>query len=215
MKIRHPNLKRAFVFGLLLGASALLGCRSHTAAPLTGTDSVPSFQPLQGAILEESLGKDVTMVKVKIETTLGDMTAELYPKEAPKTVENFVKLANNGFYEGIIFHRVIPGFMIQTGDPTGTGRGGPGYTFKDEFSPKLKHDQAGILSMANSGPNTNGSQFFITLAPVSWLDGKHSVFGKLIEGNDVAAKIAAVSRDSQDKPLEAVSMKKVVVLEEK
>ncbi|MFA6600353.1 MAG: peptidylprolyl isomerase [Candidatus Omnitrophota bacterium] len=155
------------------------------------------------------------MVKVKIETTLGDMTAELYPKEAPKTVENFVKLANNGFYEGIIFHRVIPGFMIQTGDPTGTGRGGPGYTFKDEFSPKLKHDQAGILSMANSGPNTNGSQFFITLAPVSWLDGKHSVFGKLIEGNDVAAKIAAVSRDSQDKPLEAVSMKKVVVLEEK
>ncbi|MDD5218603.1 MAG: peptidylprolyl isomerase, partial [Candidatus Omnitrophica bacterium] len=108
-------------------------------------------------------GDDI--VKIRIETSLGEIRAELYPKDAPKTVENFVTLANKKFYDGILFHRVIPGFMIQTGDPTGTGRGGPGYEFQDEFSKALRHDRAGILSMANSGPNTNGSQFFITLAP--------------------------------------------------
>ena len=109
-------------------------------------------------------GEDI--VKVKIETTMGEIQAELNAKEAPKTVENFVKLAKQGFYDGIIFHRVIPDFMIQTGDPTGTGTGGPGYKFADEFSPSLKHVKAGILSMANSGPNTNGSQFFITDAVI-------------------------------------------------
>ncbi len=151
-------------------------------------------------------------VPIKIETTLGDIEAELFEKEVPKTVNNFVTLAKKGFYNGLIFHRVIPGFMIQTGDPTGTGTGGPGYKFADEFSPNLKHDQAGILSMANSGPNTNGSQFFITEAPTPWLDRKHSIFGKVTKGMDVVHKIANSSRDSSDKPLTKIEMKKVSVL---
>ncbi len=153
------------------------------------------------------------MTKIRIETKLGNIEAELFPDDAPNTVNNFVTLAKKGYYDGIIFHRVIPNFMIQTGDPTGTGTGGPGYTFKDEFSPKLKHAKAGIFSMANAGPNTNGSQFFITLAPTPWLDKKHSVFGQVTGGMDVVEAIAAVARDGRDKPLSPVSMKKVVVLD--
>lgn len=151
-------------------------------------------------------------VKVKIETTKGTIVAELYSKEVPKTVENFVTLAKKGFYDGIIFHRVIPNFMVQTGDPTGTGMGGPGYKFADEFAPGLKHDKPGILSMANSGPNTNGSQFFITQAATPWLDNRHSVFGHVVEGMDVVNAIAGAARDGRDKPVETISMKKVTVL---
>jgi len=156
--------------------------------------------------------KDNTIVKIKIETTLGDIYADLYEADAPKTVANFVTLANKGFYDGIIFHRVIPDFMIQTGDPTGTGMGGPGYKFPDEFSPKLRHSDAGVLSMANSGPNTNGSQFFITAAATPWLDDRHSVFGKVTQGMDVVQKIAQAPRDRQDKPVQKIAMNKVVVL---
>ncbi len=152
-------------------------------------------------------------VQVKIETSLGVIEAELYAQDAPKTVKNFVDLAKKNFYDGIIFHRVIPDFMIQTGDPTGTGRGGPGYQFADEFSPKLKHDKPGVLSMANSGPNTNGSQFFITLAPTPWLDGGHSVFGRVTKGGDIVDKIANTPRDADDKPLTPVVMKKVTVVD--
>ena len=151
-------------------------------------------------------------MKIKIETTLGDIYATLDAEEAPKTVENFVTLANKKFYDGIIFHRVIPGFMIQTGDPTGTGRGGPGYQFKDEFSKKLQHNQPGIFSMANAGPNTNGSQFFITVAAAPWLDNHHSVFGRVMEGMDIVQKIAGVPRDRQDKPLQDVKMVHVEIL---
>jgi len=151
------------------------------------------------------------IVRVKIETTLGDIEVELYAKEAPQTVANFVKLTKSGYYDGIIFHRVIPEFMIQTGDPTGTGTGGPGYAFEDEFSPQLKHDKAGTLSMANSGPNTNGSQFFITDKPTPWLDGKHSIFGHVTQGIDVVHAIANAPRDGQDKPSETLSMTKVTV----
>jgi len=115
--------------------------------------------------------------KATIETTKGTIVIELYQDEAPNTVENFVTLAKQGFYDGIIFHRVIPGFMVQTGDPTGTGTGGPGYTFDDEISPNLRHDGPGVVSMANAGPNTNGSQFFITFAATPWLDGKHAILG--------------------------------------
>lgn len=150
---------------------------------------------------------------VKIETSLGVIEAELFVNEAPKTANNFLDLAKKGFYDGIIFHRVIPGFMIQTGDPTGTGMGGPGYQFEDEFSPKLKHDKLGMLSMANSGPGTNGSQFFITVAPTPWLDGHHSIFGKVTKGQDVADKIVNAPRDSGDRPLQTVQMTKVTVLE--
>jgi peptidyl-prolyl cis-trans isomerase B (cyclophilin B) len=120
-----------------------------------------------------------------IETPRGAIKIQLFADKVPKTVENFVTLANKGFYNGLKFHRVIADFMIQGGCPEGTGRGGPGYKFADEFHPSLKHDSAGILSMANSGPNTNGSQFFITHGPTPHLDGKHSVFGKVISGLDV------------------------------
>ena len=144
--------------------------------------------------------------KATIETSKGTLVVELYRDKAPKTVENFVTLAKKGFYDRIIFHRVIPGFMIQTGDPTGTGMGGPGYTFADEFSPDLKHTGPGILSMANSGPNTNGSQFFITLAATPWLDGKHSVFGKVVEGQSVVEAIAAAPKNSSDRPLQELSL---------
>jgi len=151
--------------------------------------------------------------RATIETTKGTIVLELYRNEAPKTVENFVKLAKQGFYDGVIFHRVIPGFMIQTGDPTGTGTGGPGYTFEDEFSPTLRHDGPGVVSMANAGPNTNGSQFFITLAPTPWLDGKHAIFGRVLEGQSVVEQIAAAPRNAQDRPTADIKMTKVTIEE--
>jgi cyclophilin family peptidyl-prolyl cis-trans isomerase len=124
-----------------------------------------------------------------IKTNRGEIVLKLYAAEAPRTVNNFVSLAEDGFYDGIRFHRVIKDFMVQSGDPTGTGRGGPGYTFRDEFSASLKHDKPGVLSMANAGANTNGSQFFITHVPTPWLDGKHSVFGQVTSGLDVVNSI--------------------------
>jgi cyclophilin family peptidyl-prolyl cis-trans isomerase len=124
-----------------------------------------------------------------IKTNQGDIVLKLFAQQAPVTVNNFVCLAEDGYYDGVTFHRVIKDFMIQGGDPTGTGRGGPGYQFKDEFSPQLKHDKPGVLSMANAGPNTNGSQFFITHVPTPHLDGKHSVFGQVTQGQDVVDKI--------------------------
>ena len=161
--------------------------------------------------IKEKKGEGI--LKARIETTEGDILVELYADKVPNTVDNFVKLSKKGFYDGILFHRVIPNFMIQTGDPTGTGRGGPGYKFADEFHPELKHDVPGILSMANSGPNTNGSQFFITDAPTPWLDNKHSVFGKVIEGLSVVKFIANVKRDNRDKPYNDIRMTKVTVFE--
>jgi peptidyl-prolyl cis-trans isomerase B (cyclophilin B) len=125
-----------------------------------------------------------------IETSKGTIKIELYADKTPKTVGNFEKLAGDGFYNGLKFHRVIPDFMIQGGCPLGTGTGGPGYKFADEFHPSLRHDGPGVLSMANAGPNTNGSQFFITHVATPWLDGKHSVFGRVIEGQDVVDQIA-------------------------
>ncbi len=124
-----------------------------------------------------------------IETERGNIRIQLHDDKTPKTVENFAKLAGEGFYDGLNFHRVIDDFMIQGGCPQGTGTGGPGYKFEDEFHPDLTHDGPGVLSMANSGPNTNGSQFFITHVKTDWLDGKHSVFGKVIDGQDVVDAI--------------------------
>ena len=133
---------------------------------------------------------DVDKIYVaKIETVRGTIVLELYPADAPKTVNNFVFLTNQGFYDGVTFHRVIPNFMIQGGDPTGTGRGGPGYKFEDELVNNPAKHGTNYLSMANAGPNTNGSQFFITHAPQPHLDGKHTVFGKVVAGNDVVDKI--------------------------
>ena len=148
---------------------------------------------------------------VELKTSMGDIVLALEPDKAPKTVANFLQYVKDGFYDGTIFHRVIDGFMIQGGDPLGQGFGGPGYTFEDEFHPSLRHDKAGVLSMANAGPNTNGSQFFITLGPTPHLDDRHSVFGEVVEGLDVVEKIGKVATNRQDRPLEDVVMTKVTI----
>jgi len=148
-----------------------------------------------------------------VHTSEGAIELELYPNEAPKTVENFRKLARDGFYEGVIFHRVIPDFMIQGGDPTGTGTGGPGYEFEDEFN---EHRVVrGALAMANAGPNTNGSQFFIVTAEATpWLDGKHTVFGKVTSGMDVVERICEAERDENDRPASPVAIERVELPED-
>ena len=151
--------------------------------------------------------------KVRIETNKGVMVLEIYTGEMPITGGNFVKLVKEGFYDGVIFHRVIDGFMIQGGDPTGTGMGGPGYKIKDEFTgTNIDRNDRGTISMANAGPNTGGSQFFINLVDNNFLDGRHPVFGKIIEGIEVIDAIADVETDSQDRPLEEVVIIKATVL---
>ena len=147
------------------------------------------------------------------ETNRGTFRVELFTDLAPKTAQNFIDLAKKGFYDGVIFHRVIDGFMIQGGDPKGTGTGGPGYTIPDEFGPGLKHDGPGVLSMANAGPNTGGSQFFITLVPTPWLDGKHAIFGRVVSGMDVVEAIGKVKTGPQDRPVEDVVMNSVRIEE--
>jgi len=162
----------------------------------------------------------------KFETTLGNFTVELFEDKVPNTVKIFAGLADGSkewthpgtkekhtkpYYDGIVFHRVIDGFMIQGGDPLGKGYGGPGFQFEDEFHPDLRHDKAGILSMANAGPNTNGSQFFITLGPTPHLDKRHSVFGQVVEGLDVIKIIGRTPVDGQDKPKTPVVMQKVTI----
>jgi cyclophilin family peptidyl-prolyl cis-trans isomerase len=145
------------------------------------------------------------------DTSAGTFKVELFEDKAPITTKNFIDLAQKGFYNGTIFHRVIDGFMIQGGDPQGTGRGGPGYTIKDEFHKDLKHTGAGILSMANAGPNTGGSQFFITLAATGWLDNKHAVFGKVTEGMDVIQKIGTTKTGAADRPVQEQKINSVTV----
>lgn len=152
--------------------------------------------------------------KIQFTTNKGVFVAQMFEEKAPLTTKNFIELTEKGFYNGLIFHRVIDGFMIQGGCPKGTGTGGPGYTIKDEFGEGLIHDGEGILSMANAGPNTGGSQFFITLAPTPWLNGHHAVFGKIVEGMDVVREIGAVATNFQDRPLDPVIMEKVEVLAE-
>ena len=167
------------------------------------------------------------MLYVHFTTSEGDFTARLYDAETPNTVANFVGLAEGSkewtdprtghktktpYYNGTIFHRIIAGFMIQGGDPLGQGTGGPGYTFADEFSPTLRHSKAGILSMANRGPNTNGGQFFITLAATPWLDDKHSVFGEVVEGMDVVTKIGKTATSKPgDRPLKPITIESVTI----
>ena len=162
----------------------------------------------------------------RFSTSMGDFTIRLFEKEVPNTVANFVGLAEGTkefidpktrqkttrpFYDGLIFHRVIDEFMVQGGCPLGAGTGGPGYRFADEFHPSLKHSEPGMLSMANSGPNTNGSQFFITVAETSWLDNRHSIFGKVVEGYDVVEKISKAPTNAQDRPLKDIVLQKVSV----
>jgi cyclophilin family peptidyl-prolyl cis-trans isomerase len=149
----------------------------------------------------------------QVKTNLGSFTIELFEDRAPLTTKNFIDLAEKGFYDGVIFHRVIKDFMIQGGDPDGTGRGGPGYTIPDEFHPELGHGGPGILSMANAGPNTGGSQFFITLEATPWLDGKHAVFGEVSEGTDVVQAIGSTATARGDRPLKDVVMESVTITE--
>jgi peptidyl-prolyl cis-trans isomerase A (cyclophilin A) len=145
------------------------------------------------------------------DTNMGSFKIELFEDKAPITTKNFIKLVNEGFYDGLIFHRVIKGFMIQSGCPHSTGTGGPGYNIKDEFHPDLKHDCEGILSMANAGPNTGGSQFFITVASTPWLDKRHSVFGKVVENMDVVMDISKIKTGRSDKPLKDVIINKITL----
>lgn len=191
---------------LMLSASMLLmtGCSGSGSTP------DPAGKPTPKA--EET--KPAAPVKnriAKMETTLGVIRIELFEDKAPITTKNFIDLINKGFYDGVIFHRVIDGFMIQGGDPTGTGRGDPGYKIADEFHPDLKHDGVGILSMANAGPNTGGSQFFITLGPTPHLNNRHAVFGRVVEGIDVVKAIGKTATGSGDRPLTEMAMKKVTI----
>jgi peptidyl-prolyl cis-trans isomerase A (cyclophilin A) len=181
------------------------------------------------APMQKSAGDKVYAV-MKLEQegkSLGEVRIELFHKRAPKTVANFMDLAEGRkefidpksgqkakrkFYDGLIFHRVIPGFMIQGGDPEGTGRGGPGYRFADEFHDELKHDKKGVLSMANSGPNTNGSQFFITVAPTPHLDKRHSIFGQVVKGMEVVEKVANTPRSPRDRPLKDVVIQSLTIV---
>jgi peptidyl-prolyl cis-trans isomerase A (cyclophilin A) len=175
---------------------------------------------------KSAMSKSEPGLYAKFETTEGNFTVRLFPEDAPKTVENFVGLAKGEkeftdpktrakvkrpLYNGLVFHRVIPEFMVQGGDPLGNGTGGPGYQFEDEFGSSRTFDKPGILAMANAGPNTNGSQFFITVAKTPWLNKRHTIFGEVVEGYDVVEKISKLDRDGNDRPVVPVLMNKVVI----
>ena len=160
---------------------------------------------------EEGESKVANRIAV-FDTNMGEIEIELFEDKTPITTKNFIDLAQEGFYDGVIFHRIIDGFMIQGGDPTGTGMGGPGYTIEDEFTPELTHESEGILSMANTGrPHTGGSQFFITLAATPWLDGHHTVFGKVVKGIEVVREIGHVKTGPQDRPVHDVVINKITI----
>lgn len=209
-KVTHNKKENKMKRKLVLFMSMLM--MLLTASGCSGSRAA---QPQDGAGGDEKQPASVSQKNHSaiFETSKGNFRVELFEDKAPITTKNFITLVNKGFYDGLIFHRVIDGFMIQGGDPNGNGTGGPGYTIKDEFHRDLRHSSAGILSMANAGPNTGGSQFFITLAPTSWLDGKHAVFGKVTEGLDVVEAIGKVKTGSQDRPVENVVIKKISIVE--
>ena len=222
-------MKKTFALfvGLIFLSVIVMGCgKDDVKNEVKKTDSVKTqttqttqTQPKKDSIKtdvkdSETKKDDKKLDYVKFETSMGTFKAKLFSKEAPITTENFRSLVEKGFYNGIIFHRVIDGFMIQGGDPTGTGRGGSGTTIKDEFGPGLKHSKKGILSMANAGPNTGQSQFFITLAPTPHLDGKHAIFGEIVEGMNIVEKIGKTKTGAGDRPVEEVKMIKVTMVED-
>lgn len=196
---------RKLVLALIIIVSALItGCKPKVIQ-----------SSAEGATVEQLMDlKEGEKLVAVVETNLGTFDIEFYTKQTPKTVQNFVQLAAKGYYNGLIFHRVIKDFMIQGGDPTGTGMGGEsiyGKTFEDEIVRTLHHDDPGVVSMANAGPNTNGSQFFITTVPTPWLDGRHTIFGKITSGMNVVNDIGNVKTDKNDKPVEKVVMQKVII----
>jgi peptidyl-prolyl cis-trans isomerase A (cyclophilin A) len=208
---------RAALF-IFLSAAFLAGIAVAQAPPAAGRQPPAAPSPDKELLLTPGTYARVT-------TSEGEFTVRLFEQQAPKTVANFVGLAEGTkdpatgkpgqarpFYDGLVFHRVIAGFMLQGGDPQGDGRGGPGYMFTDEFDPTLRFDRAGLLAMANRGPNTNGSQFFVTLAPTEWLNKKHTIFGEVVEGMDVITKIGSVRTGPGDRPVTPVVMKTVTIL---
>jgi cyclophilin family peptidyl-prolyl cis-trans isomerase len=204
---------------LILAVVILMGCGNNEQKTETKTkkdeNKTETTQTEERKdTLKEKNEKKSDSDLVLMETSMGDIKIKLYMDKAPITAGNFKELIEQGFYDGIIFHRVIDGFMIQGGDPTGTGTGGSPNTIPDELGEGLKHNKKGILSMANSGPNTGSSQFFITLVPTPHLDGKHAIFGEVIEGMDVVEKIGKVKTDARDKPVEEVVMEKITMIEE-
>ena len=202
---------------LILAGVLLMGCGNNEQKTETKKDenkTLTTQTQERKDTLKEKDEKKSDSDLVLMETSMGNIKIKLFMEKAPITAGNFKELIEQGFYDGIIFHRVIDDFMIQGGDPTGTGTGGSPNTIPDEFGEGLKHNKKGILSMANSGPNTGSSQFFITLVPTPHLDGKHAIFGEVIEGMDVVEKIGKVTTDARDKPAEDVVMEKVTMIEE-
>jgi peptidyl-prolyl cis-trans isomerase A (cyclophilin A) len=224
----NPTRRRALRAGVVLATATLAGCAS--ASPSTGSTPEPTTEPVTATPRADTTSPATAATslprRATLHTTKGDVTVELSSEKAPATVANFVGLATGDrewvypetdavrtdpLYRDVRFHRIIDGFVIQTGDPTGTGRGGPGYTFDDEFHPDLTHDRAGVLSMANRGPDTNGSQFFITLDAQPHLDGRHAVFGRVVDGMAVVGEIGSVPTDGNGRPLEPVVLESVDV----
>lgn len=214
------NLPFIFIFLLIIAGVFFTlvtsGKKAQENSPSTNTNNSKEAANVNNktyssapAVLAEGerIGK-----KARFETNQGNFTIALFGDKAPKTVSNFIFLAKDGFYNGLTFHRVIDGFMIQGGDPSGNGTGGPGYQFEDEFVSSLTFAKPGILAMANSGPNTNGSQFFITVAPTEHLNNKHTIFGQVVEGMETVNKIAKVQKDQNDKPLESVVISKIEII---
>jgi peptidyl-prolyl cis-trans isomerase A (cyclophilin A) len=214
----------AFSF-MILGLAA--GCQrgAEKSAPTPSQPAATATAPKEAPKAAEATPENVKEYAI-IKTNMGTIKLELFRDKAPKTVANFVDLAEGKkmwthpltgrkqrtpFYDGLLFHRVMPHFMIQGGDPVGNGMGNPGYQFEDEIAPDLNFSKPGVLAMANAGPNTNGSQFFITVAPTSHLNGKHTIFGRVVEGMDVANKIANVPRGPNDRPINPVIMEKVTI----
>jgi cyclophilin family peptidyl-prolyl cis-trans isomerase len=195
-------LRRCLLIALGCFSACLMAARPSLKAPST----------TEKKIVTQNTKDLIARFKIK---DMGEFDVKLYADTVPTTVSSFVELVRKGFYNNLIFHRVIDGFMVQGGDPTGTGMGGPDYSFADEFHKDLKHTKPGILSMANAGPNTNGSQFFITLAPTPWLDNRHAVFGEVLgNGMDVVAKIVQVPRGANDRPKKDVVIEKIEIIGE-
>ncbi len=201
MKMKKVNI-------ILLSLVVLFSCQSANSK--TETQSNINSETKTKRMEEEPKKANRFVV---IETSMGTIKGELFEDLAPITTANFIKLVEKGYYDGLIFHRIIPNFMVQTGCPEGTGRGGPGYSIQDEFGAGLKHDKPGVFSMANAGPNSGGSQFFITHVPTTWLDGKHAIFGQVVEGIEVIFAMAEVARNNMDRPDEDIVMNKVYIVD--
>ena len=208
------------IAAVYLSAAVLMGVTAVANSEKTAPEKT---KPAETKAVEAKGDEKMSEVYAIFDTSMGKFKAKLFADKAPETVKNFTDLAEGKstkvdaqykgkpFFNNTKFHRVIPKFMIQGGDPLGNGTGGPGYTFKDEFAPGLKHDKAGLLSMANRGPGTNGSQFFVTVEKTPWLDGKHAIFGEVVEGYDIVEKISTSPKDAGDKPNTDIVVKSVTI----